>query len=64
MRAAGPLGGVCPHTSAIGREKELKGWRRSKKIALIETQNPEWKDLAASWGKQILFPGQSMNEGS
>jgi putative endonuclease len=51
-------------TSAIGREKELKGWRRSKKIALIETQNPEWKDLAASWGQQILFPGESMNEGS
>jgi putative endonuclease len=32
--------------SAIAREKQLKGWRRSKKIALIESTNPDWKDLA------------------
>jgi putative endonuclease len=31
--------------SAIAREKELKGWRRSKKVALIESQNPKWLDL-------------------
>jgi putative endonuclease len=31
--------------SAIAREKQLKGWRRSKKIALIETMNPRWHDL-------------------
>ncbi len=31
--------------SAIAREKQLKGWRRSKKIALIETVNPRWHDL-------------------
>ncbi len=31
---------------AIAREKELKGWRRSKKIALIETKNGTWDDLA------------------
>ena len=30
---------------AIAREKEIKGWRREKKIGLIESQNPEWKDL-------------------
>ena len=30
---------------ALEREKQLKGWRRSKKNALIETMNPEWKDL-------------------
>ena len=34
---------------AIAREKEIKGWRRSKKIALIETMNPHWHDLAAEW---------------
>lgn len=34
---------------AIGREKELKGWRREKKIRLIEYQNPGWKDLAEEW---------------
>lgn len=31
---------------AIAREKELKGWRREKKIALIESINPDWKDLS------------------
>lgn len=31
---------------AIQREKELKGWRRSKKIALIESMNPSWHDLS------------------
>jgi putative endonuclease len=30
---------------AIRREKQIKGWRRAKKIALIESRNPEWKDL-------------------
>ena len=35
--------------SAITREKELKGWRRNKKLALVESINPEWKDLALRW---------------
>ena len=30
---------------AITREKQIKGWIRRKKIALIESKNPEWKDL-------------------
>jgi putative endonuclease len=34
---------------AIAREKELKGWRREKKIALIEAGNPTWQDLAREW---------------
>ena len=34
---------------AINREKQLKGWRRSKKIALIEAVNPHWLDLAREW---------------
>jgi putative endonuclease len=34
---------------AIAREKELKGWRREKKVALIERDNPAWRDLAANW---------------
>jgi len=45
---------------AIDREKQLKGWRRSKKIALIEAQNPRWVDLAEKWGAQILLAGESM----
>lgn len=35
--------------NAINREKELKGWTRAKKIALIEELNPKWKDLAENW---------------
>ena len=35
--------------AAIAREKQLKGWRRSKKVALIESLNPRWKDLAQEW---------------
>jgi len=31
---------------AIAREKEIKGWRRSKKDALVEASNPTWADLA------------------
>jgi len=33
--------------SAIAREKQIKGWTRSKKIALIESQNPKWLDLSS-----------------
>ena len=35
--------------SAISREKQIKGWTRKKKNALIAKINPEWKDIAASW---------------
>jgi len=35
--------------SAIIREKQIKGWLRCKKVALIESANPEWKDLSAEW---------------
>jgi putative endonuclease len=34
---------------AIAREKHLKNWTRAKKIALIETLNPDWLDLSAEW---------------
>ena len=36
--------------AAIEREKQLKRWVRAKKIALIESQNPRWKDLSVEWG--------------
>ncbi len=35
--------------AAIAREKQIKGWRRSKKIALIESMNPAWQDLSRGW---------------
>jgi putative endonuclease len=37
---------------AIAREKQIKGWLRAKKIALIETMNPEWRDLSEDWYKE------------
>jgi len=45
---------------AINREKQLKGWRRAKKIALIESINPRWADLAEKWGAEMAFAGQSI----
>jgi len=36
-------------TRAIAREKQLKGWTRAKKLALIEKTNPAWVDLARDW---------------
>jgi len=44
---------------AINREKQLKGWRRSKKITLIEFVNPNWLDLARDW-----YPWMENSEGS
>ena len=46
---------------AIGREKELKGWTRARKIALIEARNPRWIDLAEHWGAQMLFAGEAIS---
>ena len=36
-------------TTAIAREKELKGWVRKKKLALIKATNAGWVDLSAYW---------------
>ena len=38
--------------AAIAREKQLKGWTRAKKIALIGAANPQWRDLAAELTEQ------------
>jgi putative endonuclease len=38
--------------AAIYREKQIKGWLRSKKLALIASVNPTWNDLSASWFEQ------------
>jgi putative endonuclease len=38
---------------AIGREKQLKGWTRTKKLALIKKINPTWIDLSENWGKPL-----------
>ncbi len=53
--------------NAIAREKQLQGWLRGRKVALIEEQKPEWEDIYtpdASWRveeKQILHYAQDDN---
>ncbi len=49
-------------SAAIAREKQIKGWRREKKIGLIEKLNPRWQDLAENWGRELRLPGQSIVE--
>jgi len=51
---------------AINREKQLKGWRRSKKIALLESLNPHWVDLTRDWYPSMTEPGENIagNRGS
>jgi putative endonuclease len=46
--------------TAINREKQLKGWRRRKKIALVEKANPRWQDIAEQWGREIRLRGESL----
>jgi putative endonuclease len=45
--------------SAIRREKQIKAWRRSWKLALFEGENPEWRDLAVDLGFDPLVPSSS-----
>ena len=46
--------------AAIDREKEIKGWRRSKKIKLIDSMNPRWEDLGEEFGSEMAFTRQSI----
>ena len=45
---------------AIAREKQLKGWRREKKIALIRKANPEFRDLAEKLGWKLITQHERM----
>jgi putative endonuclease len=42
--------------NAIAREKEPKGWLRAKKIKLIESVNPSWRDLSRDWEREFKGP--------
>ena len=46
---------------AIAREKQLKGWRREKKLDLIRTTNPEFKDLSEKYGWKLITRHERMN---
>jgi putative endonuclease len=45
---------------AIARKKTIKGWLRSKKLDLINSMNPDWKDLAADWFQNAALRGSSL----
>ena len=49
--------------AAIAREKQIKGWTRRKKLALIASANPRWRDLSVDWYREqkteILRPSAS-----
>lgn len=47
--------------TAIAREKQLKGWRREKKVALIEKMNPQWRDLSSDWNKLRMSPPRNIS---
>ena len=42
--------------AAIAREKQIKGWLRAKKVRLIESTNPAWRDLSADWNDPATDP--------
>ena len=46
----------------INREKQIKSWRRKKKIDLIEKTNPRWEDLAQNWGRTMKLKGESIEK--
>jgi putative endonuclease len=48
-------------SESIAREKQLKGWRREKKLNLIRTINAEFKDLAEKWGWKLITARERMN---
>jgi putative endonuclease len=43
---------------AITREKQIKAWTRAKRIALIESKNPHWKDMSEEWSSAVLLVPQ------
>ncbi len=45
---------------AIGHEKQVKAWTRAKRVALIESMNPTWEDLAEGWFSQQQNKSRSL----
>jgi putative endonuclease len=50
--------------AAAAREKQLKGWTRAKKIALIERTNEHWIDLADRWFTEVELQSESLTPGA
>jgi len=57
--------GFADIRAAIAREKQIKGWLRSRKVALVNSKNPDWKDLAEAHfksGEQIQEAASRMTD--
>ena len=54
---------IAEPLTAIAREKQIKGWVRVKKLALITAYNPEWADLAQRYGLTPTPPDPSLRSG-
>ena len=46
--------------AALEREKQIKGWNRAKKIAIIEQMNPSWSDLSEAWHAATADPSTTL----
>jgi hypothetical protein len=46
----------------VAREKQIKGWLRTKKVTLIEPVNREWKDLASAWIEKAVLTAAMGNK--
>jgi predicted GIY-YIG superfamily endonuclease len=51
---------ACDIRTAVATEKQLKGWRRAKKLNLIGAINPEFKALAQTWGWKMIREHEKM----
>ena len=49
--------------AAISREKQIKGWARTKKVAMIESIDPEWKDMAERWFMDVSLSDPRIRSG-
>ena len=49
--------------NALSREKQIKRWRREKKVMLIVQTNPTWVDLSEEWREETAGPSTSLRSG-
>lgn len=47
---------------STNRERQLKGWTRARKVALIESVNPRWQDFAENWELPMALPSEPIAE--
>ena len=50
--------------NALAREKQIKAWTRAKRLALIQTTNPAWQDMADGWGEptKMQIPRSALDD--